>query len=64
MKISPYFYGLLAALVGVGLAVGGIFILAGMGWALIAGSVPCVLFACVLFRGLIIAEAAEEDEAQ
>lgn len=64
MNISPYLYGLLAALVGAGLAVGGVFVLAGTGWALVAASVPFMLFAGVLFRGLIIGEAVEEDEAQ
>jgi hypothetical protein len=42
--------GLLA--IGSSMAVAGVFILAGTGWALIAGSVPIVLLALTIFRGM------------
>ena len=36
---------------GVGLFVAGIYVLTGLGWALIAGGVSCVLFAFLIIRG-------------
>lgn len=38
--------------VGVLLLCGGIFILAGVGWAMIAAAIPFLLAALVLIRGL------------
>jgi hypothetical protein len=67
-NIHPLIYGVLALLIGIGLAVGGVYLLAGLGWSLIAGAVPCLLFAGFLFRGLVIAQAVAagegDDEAQ
>jgi hypothetical protein len=37
---------------GAGLAVAGVYVLVGAGWALIAGAVPCLLLTAVLVRGL------------
>jgi len=42
----------LALVAGAGLAVGGIYLLAGPGWAMLAGALPCFLFAAVILRGL------------
>jgi hypothetical protein len=43
----------LVLLTGIGLAVAGVYVLAGVGWALIAGSAPLLLLAAVLIRGLL-----------
>lgn len=39
-------------LVGCGLLVAGIYELAGQGWALLAGAIPCILLSVVILRGL------------
>lgn len=44
---------------GAALAVTGVFILAGVGWALISGAVACFGLAAVLFRGLTNAQQTE-----
>lgn len=41
-----------AALVGASLFVTAVWLLAGLGWALLASSVPFLVFAAVLLRGL------------
>jgi len=41
---------------GASLAVAGVYVLAGIGWALIASSVPALLLASILIRGLLRAE--------
>lgn len=53
--------GLAIACVGTGavLGVAGVYVLAGGGWALIAGAVVCFGLAAVLFRGLTNAEQTE-----
>lgn len=38
---------------GAGAAVGGVYVLAGLGWALVAVAVPLVVASALLFRGLI-----------
>lgn len=43
----------LAVLSGVGLAVGGVYLLAGPGWAMLAGAAPCFLLSAVILRGLL-----------
>lgn len=45
--------GVSALSVGVVLLVAGVFVLAGIGWALIALAVPCLGLAAVIFRGLL-----------
>lgn len=47
------------ALVGTGLAVGGVFLLAGLGWALVAASIPFIGVSAVIFRGLTSADHVE-----
>lgn len=42
-----------ALFAGVGLAVAGIYVLAGAGWALLAGSSPLLLLAAIIIRGLM-----------
>lgn len=48
----PAFVALVSLFTGGGLIVGGIYILAGIGWAMIASAAPLLLLAVVLFRGL------------
>lgn len=40
-------------LLGIGLIVGAVFIMAGTAWAMVAGAVPCLLFAAVIWRGML-----------
>lgn len=42
----------LALVAGSGLAVGGVYELAGPGWALVAGATPCFVVAWLILRGL------------
>lgn len=57
MKINiPVTVAVSAAIVGVGMAVGGVFLLAGTGWALIAAAAPCVGLSAITFRGLLRGE--------
>lgn len=50
--ISPHAVAALALLLAAGLAIAGVYLLAGLGWALIAGAVPLLLFALTILRGL------------
>lgn len=50
--LTPQAAALLALLVGSGLAIAGVYQLAGLGWALIAGAVPLLLLAATILRGL------------
>lgn len=43
----------LALLGGIGLGVAGIYLIAGAGWALISSSVPLLLLAAIIIRGLL-----------
>lgn len=43
--------GALALLAGAGLIVAGTYVLAGLGWSLIAGAVPCLAIGAVIMRG-------------
>lgn len=45
--------GVLAVLIGWALVSGGVYLLAGTAWTLIVASVPFLIFAFFLFRGLI-----------
>lgn len=49
---APWFVCGAALLVGLGLMVAGVFVLAGFGWALIAASAPCLAFGYITLRGL------------
>lgn len=60
--ITPPLLALLALLAGSGLAVAGVYLLAGTGWALIAGAVPLLLLAATILRGL--ARAQQNQNAQ
>jgi hypothetical protein len=44
--------GLLCLTVGAGLAVAGTYLLAGTGWALVAGSVPFMAIGAMVIRGM------------
>ena len=50
--ITPVSVAVMALLAGCGLAIAGIYLLAGLGWSLIAGAAPLLLFAFLLLRGL------------
>ena len=43
---------LILLVLGASMAVAGVYILAGTGWALIAGAVPVILLALTIFRGM------------
>lgn len=55
--MTPQKAALAAAAAGVAMALGGVYVLAGPGWALIAGAAACFGLATVLFRGLTHADA-------
>ncbi|SMP71907.1 hypothetical protein [Noviherbaspirillum suwonense] len=55
-SLPPYAFGLLALVLGWLLLGAGVFLLAGLGWALLCASVPFIGFALVIFRGLTRAE--------
>ncbi|MDP3228388.1 MAG: hypothetical protein Q8N13_10490 [Acidovorax sp.] len=50
--LTPPLLALLALLAGCGMAVSGVYLLAGTGWALLAGACPLLLFALIILRGL------------
>jgi small-conductance mechanosensitive channel len=50
--ISPPAVALACFVAGSGLAVAGVYALAGLGWAYLASSVPLLMLAAVLARGL------------
>ena len=50
--LTPQAAALLALLAGAGLAIAGVYQLAGLGWALIAGAVALLLLAATILRGL------------
>jgi hypothetical protein len=57
MQVStPAIVAMACALLGSAAAIGGVFILAGIGWALIASSVPLLALSAVLTRGLLNGE--------
>ena len=49
---SPQTVAVASFLAGSGLAVAGVYILFGSGWALLAGAVPFLILAVTLIRGL------------
>jgi hypothetical protein len=50
--LSPAMLASVAILLGCGFVVAGLYLMAGLGWALIAASVPCFVFSILIFRGL------------
>jgi hypothetical protein len=50
--MRPQVIAVAAAAAGVALGVSGVYVLAGGGWALIAGAAACFGLAAVLLRGL------------
>jgi hypothetical protein len=50
--LPPYAIGLLALVLGWSLLAAGVYVLAGLGWALVAGAAPFIVFAVVIFRGV------------
>lgn len=53
---TPQAIAPISLLAGVGLSVAGVYVLAGIGWALLAGAFPFLLLSVVLIRGLIRAQ--------
>ncbi len=51
--LSPAKIATASALAGTGMAVAGVYLLAGLGWALLAAAAPLLLLAAVLMRGLL-----------
>jgi hypothetical protein len=51
--VTPHVVAAFTMLAGIGLAVCGIYVLAGFGWALLAGAAPLLLLSAVLVRGLL-----------
>lgn len=54
--LSPLALALMAALAACALMVAGVYLLAGLGWSLIAAAAPLFLLALILLRGLSHAE--------
>lgn len=48
----PFLLLILFAVSGLGMLLGGIYILAGLGWALVAGSLPAFGAAMTLYKGI------------
>lgn len=48
---------ILALFIGCALAVFGVYLLAGRGWACLAAAVPCLVTGLVLARGLALTES-------
>lgn len=60
MKINlPVTVAVASAVAGVGLAVGGVFVLAGAGWAMLTGALPLIGISMITFRGLMRGANAE-----
>ena len=57
--MTPQSLALVSTAAGTALAMGGVYLLAGPGWTLIAGSVSCFGLAAVLFKGQTHAEQTE-----
>lgn len=53
---SPAAVAVASLLIGIALAVGGVYLLAGPAWSLLAGATPFLLLAAVLIRGLTRAQ--------
>lgn len=62
MKISPYLLAWLAGLLAFALLITGVYLLAGLGWALIACAVPLWLLVVVILRGLAYAKYQQKPE--
>ena len=53
MKLfTPTMVAMFALLLAALLAIVGVYLLAGLGWALIASAVPLLLLAVIIFRGM------------
>jgi hypothetical protein len=60
--LPPVAAALLALFAGWGLACAGVYLLAGLGWVLVFAGVPFVVVSLILFRGLIHAIDASDDQ--
>lgn len=64
-NLSPITYAAAALTVASALAVAGVFLLAGAGWAMVVAAVPFLLFGLVVLRGAVEAENLDaSDEAE
>ncbi len=52
-NITPAFVAFMSLLVGVGMSITGVYLLAGIGWAVLIGASPFLLLAFALIRGLL-----------
>jgi len=50
--LTPAFVAAVSMLVGCGLLIAGVFVMLGLGPALLAGAVPLLLLAAVIIRGM------------
>jgi len=50
---APVFLAIATLIAGISLCVAGIYVLFGLGWSLIVGSVPFLVLATILIRGLL-----------
>lgn len=57
--MNPKLLAVASAAAGVAMGVSGVYVLAGHGWALIAGAVACFGLAAVLLRGLAEGEPSD-----
>ncbi len=62
MKPSPYLVVGLALLLAFALLIAGIYLLAGLGWALIASAGSLSLLAVVILRGLAYAKFKQKPQ--
>lgn len=49
---KPILIMIFAAVIGVSMVAAGVYVLAGIGWALLVGAVPFLALSAVLMRGL------------
>ena len=52
-KVPVHVVALVALVLGIALVLGGVYLLAGAGWTLLAGGVPCLAVAGMIFRGIL-----------
>lgn len=50
--MNPILIAFLALGLGAALCIAGVYLLAGLGWALIAGAVPLLMLAATILRGM------------
>ena len=56
MNLNPLFVGAALLLLAAALAVAGVFLLLGLGWALVAAAVPTFFAGVIVLRGVLRGE--------